>query len=231
MAKIQDRQGLYTRNFKWKHYTISTLITTPCKVAWIFACILYSKFGIAQGTSNEPVLNKIAQQSVRYNGTDYQYYNKHSIASYYRSVAGVQPFCPDCATCAAAVWTWHLEAGIRPKLKGVAMARNWANCKYKLIVNSRPSEAVLGKIRAGMTVVYRFPESWHVGVLVDKYGYYATVSESNTSKSQGSKIRGQYLKIRPYSMMVCLCDWSKDAEVITDSTKLKILQSKYKIRP
>ena len=109
------------------------------------------------------------------------------------------------------------------------MAKSWLNCKYKLLVNSSPSEAVLGKIRPGMTVVYRFPESWHVGVLVEKYSYYATVSESNTSKVQGSKKRGQYLKMRPYSMMVCICDWSQQADIYTDTTKLHSIKVKYKI--
>ena len=210
------------------------MLTTLAKISFLFAVLLFAQpiypQGVINGVVNEAsVTARIIEASNRANGTTFKPYNKHRIADYYRSAAGIQAYCNDCATCAAAVWAWHLEAGIRPDLRGVAMAKSWINVPWSIRIGKGATQAKKNKVKPGMVAGYRFPRNWHVGLITETHPLYVVTSECNTSSSADIKARGQYQKIRPYDMLYSVTDWRNHATIYKDSVRLVTLRKKYKL--
>ncbi len=145
--------------------------------------------------------------------------NDHPIYNYYRHQARLTNkrdkngrYLP---TCGAAVYTWHLEAGVRPRVKNPGTALSWSTSakrsqRYELGDHASPQ--TVAKLRPGMVVSFRFRGQNHVGILEQVFPLYGVTDEANTSTSHSigyyrSTRYGVICKIRFYSIMKEAIDW------------------------
>lgn len=163
--------------------------------------------------------------------------NDHPIYNYYRSQSRLGNkrdkrgnYLP---TCGAAVYTWHLEAGVRPRVKNPGTALSWSTSakrsqRHELGQNATPQ--TVAKLRPGMVCSFRFRKQNHVGIIEQVFPLYAVTDEANTSTSNSvgyyrSTKYGVICKIRFYSIMKEAIDW-RDSPAV-DSLVAINARSKY----
>jgi len=153
--------------------------------------------------------------------------NDHPIYSHYRTMARLGNrrdrkgnYLP---TCGAAVYTWHLQAGVKPNVASPGRALSWSTSakrdhRYELGPDAKPG--VIARLRPGMVCSFRFKNQNHVGIIEQVYPLYAVTDEANTSTKGSvgfytSTKYGVICKIRFYAIVKEAIDWRDSPE--TDS--------------
>ena len=160
----------------------------------------------------------ILEEGIRHNT------NKGALMRYYRNNANINLNKWDAPYCGAALFSWFLEAGLRPKVKTPEVAANWQRANsVRLGIRTKPKD--IAKLTPGMAINMRFSGN-HVGVLERPENTYAVTIEGNTSDPtdprKKNKREGVHRKIRPYFILISASDWCSDAAKVDSTIYLKL---------